>query len=77
MKTVPQEIINKAKICPYGFACLKDSDHEQCKKTCMIVDDLFKIIPKAGVDVDCNPYLIRFEHTKDCYCACPVYSYLQ
>ncbi len=76
MKSVPQEILDQAKNCPYNFACLKNLDHEQCQKTHLKAYKLNEIIPKDGVDIDCNPYLINFENLKVSYCACLVYSYI-
>jgi len=56
MSSVPKEIIDQARNCPYDFACIKDPDHEQYKKTHLKACNLISIIPKAGADINCNPY---------------------
>ena len=76
MKSVPQEIIGQAINCPYDYACIKDSDPEQCKKIPKGEFDLMNITPKAEIDIKNNPYLVHFPYRDAYYCVCPVYSYL-
>ena len=77
MKKVPQEILDKAKKCPFDYACIKDPDnHEQCVKKYKLLDNLVAVSPKAEIDVDNDPYVVSLPESKIYYCLCPVYSYL-
>ena len=82
-KTVPQEILDQAKNCPYNRACIKDSDHEQCSQKYILSHNLTAIKhkdtidPKAGIDIENYPYFISLPKSTTQYCTCPVYAYLQ
>ena len=74
MKSVPQEIIDQAKICPFDYACINDSEHNQCKKKFTDSGSLLAIIPKRGIDIENNPYCVSLPYGKVSYCMNLIYA---